>query len=35
MQICVLFAMHFGEVLCLGAHVFDSRIQLLDKNSRL
>jgi len=35
MHICVVFAVHDGEVLCLGVHVFDSHIMALDKNSRL
>jgi hypothetical protein len=35
MDICVVFAVHDDEVLCLGVHVFDSHIMVLDKNSRL
>ena len=35
MHICVLFAVHDCEVLCIGVHVFDSHILVLGKNSRL
>jgi len=35
MHTCVVFAVHDGEVSCLGVDVFDSHIQLMDKSSLL